>query len=421
VAGRIVLFGATGYTGRLTAEAMVERGLRPLLAARSRAKLEALAEELGGRALAVAAAEPAAGGAPAAAETRSADSGSEGGLRTPLETAVADVSDPPSVRALIEEGDVLVTTVGPFVRWGSVAAAAATTAGAHYLDSTGEPPFIRQVFERYGPVAEKAGCGLLTAFGYDWVPGNLAGGIALDRAGESAVRIDVGYFTTGSASADSMSGGTKSSLVGVIAEPSYSYGEGRVRTERGAKRVRSFPVGERELAGVSVGSSEHFTLPRVAPQLREVNSYLGWFGPASRAMQVMSGGMSLAMKLPGVEDLWKAAGEMLVKGSTGGPDEATRSRMGSHIVAIAYDSAGCELSEVHVSGVDGYTFTGRILAWGADRAAAGGLKGTGALGPVDGCGLAELINGCTQAGIAEAEEPGPASQPKAESPHPSAG
>jgi short subunit dehydrogenase-like uncharacterized protein len=406
VPGRIVLFGATGYTGKLTAEALVERGLRPVLAARSRPKLEALAEELGGRALAVAAAEPAAA------------SDSSGSLRTPLETAVADVSDPPSVRALVEQGDVLVTTVGPFVRWGSAAAAAATTAGAHYLDSTGEPPFIREVFERYGPVAERAGCGMLTAFGYDWVPGNLAGGIALDRAGESAVRIDVGYFVTGSANADSMSGGTRASLVGVIAEPSFSYTEGRVRGERGAKDVRSFAVGGRELAGVSVGSSEHFALPRVAPQLREVNSYLGWFGPASRAMQVMSAGTSLAMKVPGVENLWKAAGEKLVKGSSGGPDEATRSRTGSHIVAIAYDSAGRELSEVHVSGVDGYTFTGRILAWGADRAAAGGLKGTGALGPVDGFGLAELIDGCAQAGIAEAEEPGSARQREVESPHP---
>ena len=57
--GRIVLFGATGYTGRLAAEAMVERGMRPVLAARGRERLEAMAAELGG-----------------------------------LETAVADVADP---------------------------------------------------------------------------------------------------------------------------------------------------------------------------------------------------------------------------------------------------------------------------------------------------------------------------------------
>ena len=46
MAARIVLFGATGYTGRLTAEAMVERGLRPVLAARNKGKLDALAGEL---------------------------------------------------------------------------------------------------------------------------------------------------------------------------------------------------------------------------------------------------------------------------------------------------------------------------------------------------------------------------------------
>ena len=91
---------------------------------------------------------------------------------------------------------------------------------------------------------------------------------------------------------------------------------------------------------MSVGSSEHFTLPRVAPRLREVNAYLGWFGPASRAMQVMSAGTSVAMKVPGVDKLWSAAGERFVQGSTGGPDEEARSKSGSHIVAIAYDAAG---------------------------------------------------------------------------------
>jgi short subunit dehydrogenase-like uncharacterized protein len=220
--------------------------------------------------------------------------------------------------------------------------------------------------------------------------------------------VDVGYFMTGPSDPGLMSGGTKASLVGVIAEPAFAYRDGRVRTERGAKTVRSFPVDGRELAGVSVGSSEHFTLPRLAPQLHEVNAYLGWFGPASRAMQVMSGATSVAMKLPGVGELWKAAGEKVVRGSTGGPDAATRAKAGSHVVAIAYDEAGHELSQVHVAGVDGYTFTGRMLAWGAERAAAGGLRGKGALGPVDGFGLDELVSGCAEAGIAETRGSGAA-------------
>src|SRR5215212_1441015 len=113
---------------------MIERGLEPVLAARSQSKLDDLVAELG------------AG----------------------LETTTADVSDPPSVAALVERGDVLVTTVGPFSRWGGPAAAAASDAGAHYIDSTGEPAFIREVFERYGPAAEQTGAAMLTAFGYDW-------------------------------------------------------------------------------------------------------------------------------------------------------------------------------------------------------------------------------------------------------------
>jgi short subunit dehydrogenase-like uncharacterized protein len=365
MASRIVLFGATGYTGRLTAEAMVERGLQPVLAARTQAKLDELAAELGGD----------------------------------LETVTADVSDPPSVAALVEHGDVLVTTVGPFARWGEPAAGAAVTKQAHYIDSTGEPQFIREVFERYGPSAEQAGIGMLTAMGYDWVPGNLAGGLALERAGELATRVDVGYFISGSGARPS--GGTQASLVGAIVAPAFGFRDGRIQTERGAKRVRSFRVGSKDLSAISVGSSEHFTLPRATPRLREVNAYLGWFGPASRPMQVFSACTSLGMKVPGAEKLWSAATDRFVQGSTGGPDEAARSKSGSHIVAIAYDPGGRALSEVHLKGVDGYTFTGRMLAWAAERAASGGLKSTGALGPVDGFGLQELTAGVAEAGLSE--------------------
>src|SRR4051794_6364109 len=121
MAGRIVLFGATGYTGDLTARALVDRGARPVLAARTESRVRALADELGG-----------------------------------LDWAVADVGDPSSVRALVERGDVLVSTVGPFVRWGEPAVQAAVAAGANYLDSTGEPPLIRPVFSPPSPAAPAA-------------------------------------------------------------------------------------------------------------------------------------------------------------------------------------------------------------------------------------------------------------------------
>lgn len=166
-------------------------------------------------------------------------------------------------------------------------------------------------------------------------------------------------------------------------------------------KVRSFQVGSKQRQAMSIGSSEHFGLPSVAPRLREVNAYLGWFGPATRAMQAFSAGGALAMKLPGVESLWEGAVRKFAKGSSGGPGEEERAQGGSHIVAVAYDAAGRELAEVHVSGIDGYTFTFRILAWAADRAANGALRGVGALGPVEAFGLDELRVGAAEAGLAE--------------------
>ncbi len=359
--GRIVVFGATGYTGELTARALVAAGATPVLAGRNGERLRRLADSLGG-----------------------------------LQTAVADVGEPMTVRDLVEAGDVLVSTVGPFARWGEPAVSAAIDAGASYIDSTGEPPFIRDVFERYGPRAKKAGVGLVTAFGYDWVPGNVAGALALREAGASAVRVDLGYFNTGTGS---MSGGTRASLAGVMGEPGFVFRDGELHTERGAARVRSFRVGSTLSPAASVGSSEHFTLPRLAPNLREVNTYLGWFGPLTRPLQVVSAGSSVLTSIPGVRAGLGALAAKVVKGSTGGPDAASRARGGALIIAAAYDGAGIELAQVTMSGVNGYDFTAGILAWGAQQAATRGLDGTGALGPVEAFGLDEIVEGCRVAGL----------------------
>jgi short subunit dehydrogenase-like uncharacterized protein len=363
----IVLFGATGYTGELTARAMVARGLRPVLAARNGARLAALASELGG-----------------------------------LETRIADVERPESVRALVEAGDVLVSTVGPFARWGEPAVRAAIAAGAHYLDSTGETPFIREVFERHGPDAAAAGSALLTAMGYDWVPGNLAGALALREAGTGATRVEIGYFMSGRATGDAMSGGTRASAAGVMLEPSFAWRGGRLVTERGAARLRSFELNGRARQGVTAGSSEHFALPRLHPGLRDVDVYLGWFGPASRAVQGAGLATSLVTRVPGAKQALGALVGRAVKGSTGGPDAAARAGTGSLIAAEAISPRGDVLSRVRLEGVNGYDFTAAMLAWGAERAAAGGLCGTGALGPAEAFGLDELEAGVAEAGISRA-------------------
>jgi len=365
MAGRIVVFGATGYTGKLVSEALVKRGARPVLAARSQEKLDQLADDLGTGA-------------------------------TPLETATADVGEPKSVRALVERRDVLVSTVGPFARWGNAAADAAVDAGALYIDSTGEPAFIRRVFEEYGPRADRSGTGMITASGYDWVPGNLAGALALREAGDQATRVAVGYFIKGGAS---MSGGTAASAAGVFLEPSFAYRDGKIVTERSGRRARSFRMNGKEWWGVSVGGTEHFALPRVHPALEEVDVELGWMGSASRLMPVVSAPVELLARVPpakaGIERLLRT----FVKGSTGGPDAEARSKSSSHVVGVAADAEGRDLAEAHLEGVDGYTFTGDFIAWAAAEAATNGFKATGALGPVDAFGLDRLEAGVRDAGL----------------------
>ena len=371
MAPRIVLFGATGYTGRLAAEALAAAGVRPVLAGRDRARLEALAGRLGG-----------------------------------LEVAEADAARPASVHGLVGPGDVLVSTVGPFLTRGEPAVRAAVAAEAAYLDATGEPPFLRRVFEEFGPLAAGR-CGLVPAFGYDFVPGNLAGALALAEAGEPpgparpgaagrATRITIGYFTTG---LGGFSSGTMASGAGLLLEPGFAWRDGRLRRERTARRLRTFPIGGRERPAVSYAGSEHYALPRVAPGLRRVEVYLGWFGRRSRAVQVLSAAGAPLAHLPGARALARAATGPLARRTGQGPDEAARRGGGSLVVAVAGDERGRDLARVQLRGPDPYTLTARLLAWGATRAAAGGLQGTGALGPVDAFGLDALQAGATAAGL----------------------
>jgi short subunit dehydrogenase-like uncharacterized protein len=370
---RIVLFGATGYTGGLAARALVADGARPVLAARDRARLETLAAELGG-----------------------------------LEIAVADVADPRSVRALLGRGDVLLTTVGPFMRYGEAALAAAIDAGAHYVDSTGESPFIRDVFERWGPRAAAAGCALLPAFASDWVPGNLAGALALREAGEAAAvtRVEAAYFATGIPfNAGAMSGGTRASVMTSMLDPSYAFRDGRLVSERAARHVRHYELAPgKRAAAVSVGGTEQFALPRLDLGIRDVEVYLGWLGPASRAVQTLSAASAPLLRVPALKRTLDGLFARTVKGSTGGPDAAARERTGSVVLGAVYDAAGARLAAVRLEGAGPYDFTGPMLAWGARAAAAGKLSGVGALGPVDGFGLEVLQDGVAAAGIRLVDE-----------------
>ena len=133
------------------------------------------------------------------------------------------------------------------------------------------------------PPARRAGATLLPAMGYDFVPGALAGALALEEAGARR-------------------GPRRRRLLRArrrpgVAEPRHPRLAGgrrarpRVRVpRRAASRARAppsasapSPCAGKDRPAISVGGAEHFTLPAAYPRLREVNVYLGWFGPASRA------------------------------------------------------------------------------------------------------------------------------------------
>jgi short subunit dehydrogenase-like uncharacterized protein len=362
MASRIVIFGATGFTGRLVAERLAAQGAAPVLAGRSEGALRELAEPLG------------------------------------LEWRTADALRQNSVFALLESGDVLVSTVGPFVKWGEPAVRAAIAGKGVYIDSSGEPAFIRRIFEEFGPPAARAGATLLTAMGYDYVPGALAGALALEQAGAAAARVDVGYYAFGAG----ISAGTRRSAVGIMLEDGHAFRGGRLQTARIAERVRSFHVKGKDRDAVSIGGAEHLTLPPVHPSLLEVNVYLGWFGALARPLQAGSLAGSVAMRLPGVRGVLKAAGDRLVEVGAGAGEPGSGI---SWIVAEAYDGTGERLAEVQLSGGEPYALTAGILAWSARRAAGEGVDGAGALGPVQAFGLRALEEGCREAGLERVSDP----------------
>ncbi|WP_328967676.1 saccharopine dehydrogenase family protein [Streptomyces sp. NBC_00239] len=144
----VVLFGATGFVGELTAEYLAGHapaGCRWALAGRSKEKLERLRERLARQ-------------HPHCAE---------------LPLLVADARDGAALRELAAATRVLATTVGPYVWYGEGLVAACAEAGTDYVDLTGEPEFVDRMFLRYDARARETGARIVHACGFDSVPHDL--------------------------------------------------------------------------------------------------------------------------------------------------------------------------------------------------------------------------------------------------------
>ena len=150
----LVLFGATGFVGRLTAQHLAEHapdGLRIALAGRSLERLEQVREDIG----------PPAGGWP---------------------LLVADAHDEDALATLAGRTRLVVTTVGPYLRLGLPLVAACAAAGTHYCDLTGEVLFVHRAIADSHAAARASGARIVHACGFDSVPSDLGVMLTADAA-----------------------------------------------------------------------------------------------------------------------------------------------------------------------------------------------------------------------------------------------
>ncbi|MEV4421577.1 saccharopine dehydrogenase NADP-binding domain-containing protein [Patulibacter sp. NPDC049589] len=269
----LVVFGASGFVGRLTAAYLAEHapaGTRVALAGRSRSKLEAVRATL-----------------PAAARD------------WPI--VEADSHDAVALSALARASRVIVTTVGPYARHGLPLVTACAEAGTHYADLTGETLFMRRSIDTADAVARESGARIVHTCGFDSIPSDL-GVLALYEAASAAGAGELGettFVVTGLGGG--VSGGTIDSMRGQLDEG---------KADRDARRLAADPYAlspdrsadpspreERDPTGVS---RDPHTGAWLAPfvmglvntrVVRRSNALQGWrYGRGLRYRELMSGG-----------------------------------------------------------------------------------------------------------------------------------
>jgi short subunit dehydrogenase-like uncharacterized protein len=184
----IVVFGATGFTGALTAEYLAgnaPEGLRWALAGRNQSKLEAVREQ-------IARANPAC-----------AD----------LALLRADVTDAASLAEVAGAARVVITTVGPYIQYGEALVAACAEAGTDYVDLTGEPEFVDLMWVRHHQRALDSGARIIHCCGFDSIPHDLGAYFTVKQLPEGVPLRVEGFVRAGG----QFSGGTFHSAVNAFA------------------------------------------------------------------------------------------------------------------------------------------------------------------------------------------------------------
>lgn len=338
--GPIAVYGATGYTGRLVVAELAAAGADFVVSGRSPSKLDALRAELS--------------------------------LDAPVKAARID--DPASLRELLADCAVLINCAGPFVRFGEPVLAAAVETGTHYLDTTGEQPFMKMAYERYGPGAARAGVAVIPAMGFDYVPGDMLASLTangMDELDEVSMHYSWQGFTP--------SQGTARTTLEMIGGTDLEWRNKEwVKVGGGASRgTYEFPepVGRQHM--VRYPSGEQITVPRHIAT-RNVRATLNASAFSGERLAPIVGATmrpaGLAMRTP----LKRIAGWVISRLPEGATPEE-RERMRWMIVCEA--TQGEVKRKGVISGSDVYGFTAASIVKGATIASGKGFDAHGALAP----------------------------------------
>ncbi|MFJ8706635.1 saccharopine dehydrogenase family protein [Streptomyces anulatus] len=339
----VVLFGATGFVGTLTAEylaAHAPAGLRWALAGRSRAKLEGLRERL--TALA-----PGCANLPL------------------LET---DADDAEALAELAASTRVVATTVGPYIRYGEKLVAACAEAGTDYADLTGEAEFIDRTYLEHDARARETGARIVHACGFDSVPHDLGAYFTVKQLPEDVPLTVDGFVRTDAV----FSGGTFASALTAMGRGPQMLAAARERRLHEprlvGRRVRT-PAGSPHFSG-AVGTWA-LPLPTVDPTIvgRSARS-LERYGPDFRYRHFASV-KTLPMALGAPVAIGALVAASQVEGAREwlmgryepgqGPDEERRRRSWFTIRFVGEGGGRRVFTEVS-GGDPGYGETAKILA-----------------------------------------------------------
>jgi short subunit dehydrogenase-like uncharacterized protein len=334
----VLVFGATGYTGRLVVSSLLELGVRDVvLAGKSEDKLRTLSAESGN-----------------------------------LEYRLADATRPETLQEMVRGAHVVVSTVGPFIEFGEPVVRAALEQGAHFLDTSGEQAYMLRILDRFDEAARAKRCAIVNAQAFEYALGCCAGALLAENDPE-VTSVDVIYRVE----RFQMSRGTQRTAPSVVSGTALMRRNGAL-VEVGPfvapGRVR-FPERSSIDWTIPLPGGEALHLARAYPRLKDVTTNIVL--PAPLAVAVTAGWPTRKV----TEWLYRknsvrAAVERMTA-RTPGPDEASRRAQRFQVMARCPNAT--RLQAVIVSGSDVYGITGTIAALGARLLVDGEPKAVGVI------------------------------------------